>query len=454
MPTARIVELRLSAFKSFQAATLPISQTTILIGRNSTGKSNALDGLEVLARLATGDDLGDALDGRRREGGAVRGGSAGLPPHGCDHFALGCTVSVGGDSYEYDLKVAVRPELRVISERLYGPGVAVKSGSRTLCTLVETREANTLETGIAAELHNGKRGLNPPYTFRDNRLIITQLPLAVAGSNRAEVSLLEAATAILSALRGTFHLDPIPHLMRDYVPSRDAELRRTGENLSASLQRLQTRDSETFARLQSLVREVADDRIERIGFVRSELGDVMLALDERRGPGGDRELTPAREMSDGLLRFTAIATALLSSTTGLDVDSVGALPTIDTDTTIQGGVLIVVEELENGLHPSQARRVLDLVRTSSAATGTRVLVTTHSPALLDAAEGHLNEAILVCSRDPHTGFSTITPLMNLPGYGKALAQRSLGGAVAAGDLDVRALAADEHAEFDALLGIG
>ncbi|MFD2355905.1 AAA family ATPase [Nonomuraea ferruginea] len=49
---------------------------TLLIGRNSSGKSNALDGLEVLSRLAEGGDIVDSLDSRRgtkaRCGGASR----------------------------------------------------------------------------------------------------------------------------------------------------------------------------------------------------------------------------------------------------------------------------------------------------------------------------------------------------------------------------------------------
>ncbi|WP_181958517.1 ATP-binding protein [Nonomuraea diastatica] len=42
---------------------------TILIGRNGSGISNALDALEVLSRLAEGGDLVDPLDSRRVEAG-------------------------------------------------------------------------------------------------------------------------------------------------------------------------------------------------------------------------------------------------------------------------------------------------------------------------------------------------------------------------------------------------
>ncbi|MDO5094342.1 MAG: AAA family ATPase [Propionibacteriaceae bacterium] len=107
MNDARLGELRLRAFKSYRDTVLPLRDVTVLIGRNRSGKSNALDGLEVLARLAGGENL-DALDGRRREGGMIRSGSGGLPPHGSDRFELGCTAEVGEDRYRYDVEVQVR----------------------------------------------------------------------------------------------------------------------------------------------------------------------------------------------------------------------------------------------------------------------------------------------------------------------------------------------------------
>jgi len=454
MNVARIVELRLNQFKSFQGAVLPLEGVTLLTGRNSSGKSNALDGLEVLARLSEGEDIVDALDGRRREGGAVRGGSDGCAPHGKDRFALGCTVEVDGDTYRYDVAIEVRPDLRIVHEKLVGPAVAVSSGNVTFGPLVESRAPGAPGTGIEAEIHNGKRGVNPVHRFRDSRLIISQVPLALSGSDAAEVSVLRGTEAVLLALRGVFHFDPIPHLMRDFVPGRDVELRRTGENLSASLRNLQRTDLEAFDHLTELVRQIADDRIKGINFVSSELGDVMLALIESRGSSswGD-ERTPARQMSDGLLRFIGIATTLLSSQHGLDIDKALSTSPSPSGAEPEGGVLIVLEELENGLHPSQAKRVLDLVRSSSRSAGSSVLLTTHSPALLDAAEGLLNESVIVCYRDPKTGLSQLSALTELPGYAAALAEGTLGSAVTSGKLVDATERTADFAEFERLLGL-
>ncbi|MGH3932546.1 MAG: AAA family ATPase [Pseudonocardiaceae bacterium] len=46
-----------------QAVALPLAPLAVLIGRNGSGKSNALDAPEVLSRLVKGTEVRDALDG-------------------------------------------------------------------------------------------------------------------------------------------------------------------------------------------------------------------------------------------------------------------------------------------------------------------------------------------------------------------------------------------------------
>lgn len=446
MGTPKLTQIRLRSFKSFTDAVLPVDAITLLTGRNSSGKSNALDGIEVLSRLANGEDLADALDGRRREAGQVRGGSAGCAPHGLQGFRLGCTVVLDGDEYKFDVNIQVRPELRIIGEELHGPAPALESGYIEDRALLYSRPASTETGGISAEVHNGKRGSNPIIAFRDSRLLTSQLSARLVPGNDADSAVLRAAEAVTAALRGVFHLDPIPHLMRGYVAQRDSDLRRTGENLSAAIARLKREDATTFSRIRDLVREVADERIRDIGVTTSQLGDVMLTLQEGRKKS---DATPAREMSDGLLRFIAVATALLTSNHGLDIDPGLTLPTSG----IPAGVLVVIEELENGLHPSQAGRMLDLIREASEGLATRVMVTTHSPALLNAMPGDLARSVIVCYRDRSTGSSRLQRLPDLPGYPAAMATGQLGDVISQGRLVGPHDADDDYAEFNRLLGI-
>ncbi len=106
-------ELRLTSFKSFCDAKLSLRNLTLLIGRNGSGKFNAIDALHVLSRLADGDDLREAIDGNRREGSEVRGGVRGCAPYGQTSFALGCTVVRGEDRLDLDLEVRVEPDVQI-----------------------------------------------------------------------------------------------------------------------------------------------------------------------------------------------------------------------------------------------------------------------------------------------------------------------------------------------------
>jgi predicted ATPase len=290
MASAVLREIRLTAFKSFADAVLPIAPLAVLTGRNSSGKSNALDGIEVLARLAGGEELVDALDGRRREGGPVRGGSRGCAPHGRASFELGCTVSVDDDVFEFDVEVQAEPDLRVVYERLAGPAPTASSALVEQRVLLETLDLPAGSTFAEAEVYNGRRGMNPIYPFRDSRLPISQLTAHIVPRNRADHAVIQAAKTVVAALRGIFHLDPVPHPMREYVPERDVELRRTGANLSAAIGNLKQADHAAFDRLVNLVHEVADSPVEAVTVMESGLGDVMLTIREGEGQGSMRRI--------------------------------------------------------------------------------------------------------------------------------------------------------------------
>ena len=145
-----IDEIRLTRFKSFQGSTLPLGAFTLLVGRNGSGKSNALDGLWALARLATGDDIRDAVDGGR-EGPAVRGGVIGCAPFGEAAFSLGCSVRSGTDVVHLDVTVQTEPDVQLSYERLaLGDSV-----------LLETEQPSPGLADIDARWNNRTQGPNP-----------------------------------------------------------------------------------------------------------------------------------------------------------------------------------------------------------------------------------------------------------------------------------------------------
>jgi predicted ATPase len=157
--------------------------------------------------------------------------------------------------------------------------------------------------------------------------------------------------------------------------------------------------------------------------------EVMLSLTEHDG-----SRTSAREMSDGLLRFAAVATALQSTAQDLDVDADDdAVPLTPDSEPVTGKVRVVLEEIENGLHPSQARVALRMIEDAVTSSGLQVTVTTHSPALLNALTGELNDKVVVCYRDEE-GHSRLSPLVELSGYAQAMAHGEIGDLVTRSEL--------------------
>jgi hypothetical protein len=92
-----------------------------------------------------------------------------------------------------------------------------------------------------------------------------------------------------------------------------------------------------------------------------------------------------------------------------------------------GQTTLVVEELENGLHASQAQLLIGAVRDEVHSRRVRALATAHSPALLDALTGTEHGSVIVCQRD-QLGRSSLHRLVDAPNYLDVIAGGGLGAA--------------------------
>lgn len=434
MESSSIEELRLTAFKSFRDAVLPLDELTLVVGRNGSGKSNALDGLWVLSRLAHDEFIRDALDGGR-EGPAVRGGVAGCAPFGSTKFALGATVRTGDDEVRFDVEIQTEPHVQVVSERLTLNGY----------DLLVTDPANPDSSDIRAAWGKPSRGRNPKETFRAGRLLIGQVQSRIpAAEGGRQVHL--AAAQVLGAFRSVFVLDPVPHLMRHYVPARDARLRRDADNLSAAVGSL-LEDPATKQLIRQAIHDLNEQQVLDVTVSRSDLGDLMLTVVEEIG--GHRSDVPARVMSDGTLRFLAILTSVLQAPT------IDTMPEHGASDDALGQTTVVIEELENGLHASQAATLIKLIRDQVMSRRVRALATAHSPAVLDALTGDEHRSVIICERSSD-GVSRLTRLVDLEDYWKIAAMGSLGRAAETDRLrDAPAGQSDERAAravLDDILG--
>jgi predicted ATPase len=424
--SSAIEEVRLTAFKSFRDAVLPVDDLTLVVGRNGSGKSNALDGLWALARLAHGDDIRDALEGGRGDP-AVRGGVAGCAPFGESSFRLGCTVRTGGEVVALDVHVQTEPDVQVLWERLRN-----QDGD-----LLVTEPPRPESADLTARWATDPR----PLTFRASRLLATQALSRVPATSAGQRVHL-AAAQVLAALRAVFMLDPVPHEMRQYVPRRDVLLRRDARNLSASVASL-LEQPETRDRLRDALMRLNEQEVADVTTSASDLDDVMLTLVEQFQ--GEPYPVPARIMSDGTLRFLAILVAVMQAPT------VDTMPEPLASEDALGQTTVVIEELENGLHASQASMLVGLIRDEVKRRRVRAVATAHSPALLDALTGDEHRSVVVCQRDP-SGRSSLARLVDLPNYVDVVAAGGLGRAAEADRLRREEGRGDPAGLIDRLFG--
>ena len=183
--------------------------------------------------------------------------------------------------------------------------------------------------------------------------------------------------------------------MREYARAEsNPQLLRGGTNLSAVLFALSAGDKEQQAALQritEIVRQIPEEPFAEIGFAETSLGDVMAGFvaDERQETSGGK-LVDARLLSDGTLRMLAIVTAL---------------------ETVPGFSRIVIEEFDNGLHPSRAKLLVRTLSETAKRRELNVLVTTHNPAFMDALDESQIDSVLICHGNESGGMLAIVTAM-------------------------------------------
>lgn len=204
-------------------------------------------------------------------------------------------AEAGAVDYLYDIEVEVEPEPRVSGETL--------------------RLCDTDQQG-AASLFTARPSDDP------EKLILAVGPLQALTLPRSSTALsflggvefisrdprsAKAADVVVQTLRSAVILNTDATSMRDYVSQGRREIEPDMANLSALAHLMKTEFPILFGRMEMLAREVAGCPVQSLDFVTADDGrDVLLALKE-----SETARTDARSMSDGLLRFLAIAAALL-----------------------------------------------------------------------------------------------------------------------------------------------
>ena len=410
----------LTDFKNFARAELNLFEPlTVLLGRNGSGKTNLIEGVELFAALARGVPFNEITDTDRGGTFEVRGGLRSCIRFGSEKLGLRFNQAVvRNQPVDYFIEVATsgKNDVRLAAERL-------TFGDRILFDA-----ENSGGDLIQVRYDNFSRGPNPTCTLSASRSVLSRYE-EVIRNIRPRARGLQASTGAVEGVRGylrnSYIFDPQPKAMREYARVESTpRLLRNGANLSAvlfALRESNDQGSTALERITEIVRQIPEEPFSTIDFEETSLGDVMAGFkpDATNGKGGPT-LVDARIQSDGTLRMLAIVTAL---------------------ETVREGSRIVIEGFDNGLHPSRAKLLVDTLAEAASRRKLDVLVTTHNPAFMDALDEQQLNSVLICHGDDPSGGSKATRLSDMDVAGTVGLRGGLGDFATRGALD-RHLAPD------------
>lgn len=344
----------LQNYMSIARCSVSLKSLNFLIGQNGAGKSNFLDALRFVT-----DCLNTSVEHALRDRGGigeVRRRSSGHPTH----FKIGLHWELpDGDGGVYEFRVGAKPKgafevqeehCVVQSAGTFSPPISyrVKSGQIQECSLS-----------------------SPPAAASDRLFLV-----AMSGQ--------PAFRPLYDALVQMGFYNFNPEVVRELQsPDPGEVLASDGQNLASVIKRMSETDDEgRWARVMDLLGRVVPGMA---GVQHKALGKKeTLEFRQRMAGSKDAWRFDAENMSDGTLRTLGVLVALFqpAGSDGRRVRVVG------------------IEEPETALHPGAAA----VLRAAlfEASQNTQVLVTSHSPDLLDDKEIPLESLLAVANRDGAT----------------------------------------------------
>jgi hypothetical protein len=278
------------------------------------------------------------------------------------------------------------------------------------------RPSQGVGTDVGVAYNNFTKGKNKPrITCSDQIAIFLQLDTPAhfdAKYTKSQKSIPETVREYQKVLQNILFLDPVPARMREYSFKSDKRLQEDGTNLSSVLYRLWENQTENQQAILNLIQSLPEQAIDGLDFLFGPRDEVMVRLAETFG--NTRTYCEAALLSDGTLRVLAIAAAMLSAPVGS---------------------LVVIEEIDNGVHPNRAKHLLASIRDIAERRKLRVLLSTHNPALMDALPDAALGDVVFCYRNPEKGDSRLVRLGEMYDFPSLISQGPLGQLVTAGVVD-------------------
>jgi predicted ATPase len=329
-------KLRVKHYKSLFDTEIDLEPLTVFIGPNGSGKSNICESLAILSNFLQ------------------------------RLVANGSVVTTSKDLFIQSLQQAIQQTNSVESKFWHGKldylcfgGVSKFNVDGNQATQDISINLNYLEDTVS--LNEGGRCFVEPSKFTgalwDFLVVRYNYPNSLLGLSLKKVSIYDFVPTFLSATNNaTSELNVVS---------------KSGQGIVDALVDILHTNREKFDELEKRL-TILVPNIKRISLRRTQNQTFSLELIDRYS----EHHIPASDISDGTLRILGFLTALYQENT----------PSI-----------ICFEEIENGIHPWLLHKMVELLKivSTEGITGNpvQVLITTHSPVLLNYVEPHQVRAV-------------------------------------------------------------
>ncbi|MEK8018411.1 MAG: ATP-binding protein [Candidatus Parabeggiatoa sp.] len=390
-------------FKSFAKAELDLSTPfTVIIGPNGSGKSNLIEAIELLSFIADGGPLHNITDmGRENQGLQIRGSLSGCPRYGNNVFSLRFSGELMKKTFSYSVTLQTEPTPLIKQENLV-------YNNRTIFETINKKTERYKDDILVRYDHFAQDGKKSEVPVLSSQSVISQYP-ELATKNQQRDEYIQILKNIKHSLHRPFVFEPNPKQMRQYERVGPRVLAKDGANLSAVLYALahgNLTDIQTIDRLLNWLKKFSDSPYQAFDFDMTKYNSVMFGLIESH----DNYSIGANLLSDGTLRLLAILTAL---------------------ETVEPASLMIIEEFDNGLHPSRIEMLINAIFECCQRRNINVLVTTHNPATLNTLEMPVEqlEGLILSTWDNTEQTAKLTRFFDLPRFEAFLEKGHLGDLV-------------------------
>ena len=377
-----IQHIEIEGFKSLEKVSLDLGALNIFVGTNASGKTNFLEALRVLQGIGYGYSVEEIFNGKPKGANSevwegVRGGSTFASFVGAEtntvQFRVRSSLPSGGDPVSYAISVSAKDGL-VNSEDL-------SAGDRVIYRLAPG------ESAIEGTNHFPGEQENPRVTIDSSRPVLGQGWAESRDVRFDDMDDMETVEAFRKQISDVQVLDPFPAVQRDYsLASTANRMGDHAENFAALIKTILKGGAKNSAYV-SWLKELTPAELDTVEILSGAAGDWLFAL---RKNGVNH---PAPVLSDGTLRFAAIAAAFFQP----------SLP-----------CTLILEEIENGLHPTRLRLLVELLKSQAGKGIAQVMATSHSPYAISWLMEEDYRTVFLCTKNDETGATSITPFSEVP----------------------------------------